>query len=99
MSDFAATASPTFVGDLSSIDLAEDSSDHSETREYIRVRVSALACIIGILAWIAFCGMVAYGRMNRDGDISQRNNIAQLQKVVDAEISLTERLEESNSAL
>lgn len=70
-----------------------DSAEDPDTKEYMRVRTTALACAVGVVFWIAFCiatglarldtGSSAYGLVSTNG----------------AEMSLDERLQAANTAL
>lgn len=67
-----------------------ESAEHSDAKEYKRVRTTALACAVGVVVWIAFCITTGLARLDTSSPALSAN---------DPEPSLNERLQAANTAL
>jgi len=76
--------------------LDSESSEHSHELEYMRVRVTAIASAVGVVAWTAFCITIGLERLDKV-NFSQSRSEPVLAN--DSEPSLNERLEAANTAL
>jgi len=78
--------------EASAREAVSESLEQSHHLEYIRVRVTAIASAVGVVAWTAFCITIGLERLDKV-------NFGQSVLANDSESSLNERLEAANTAL